>query len=110
MQPAAALVFTGLVALAASESNSTSPHPHAGPAACAFAHTSERQYGIACHGIAFDLTVPAQCLNAGPKKCGVIVDVHGLTMNGTWEEALTEMSTYAAGMDAITLQPTAQRG
>merc|ERR1712054_720984 len=47
-----------------------------------------------------------QCLNR--TKCGVIVDVHGLTMNGTWEEALTQTATlYAAPLNLITLQPSA---
>jgi poly(3-hydroxybutyrate) depolymerase len=73
---------------------------------CAFQKIVGRQQGARCHGISYDLTVPPQCLNG--TQCGVVVDVHGGTMNGTWEEALTQMAgLYAPALNLITLQPSA---
>ena len=78
---------------------------------CAFEHRSGRQAGVRCHGISFDLSVPPRCIDAASNtSCGVVVDVHGLTMNATWEEALTELSVHSARRDLITLQPTAEAG
>lgn len=74
--------------------------------ACAFRREAGRQTQ-SCHDISYDLTVPAQCLL---RSCGVQFDVHGFTMNGTWEEALTEASRYGADLDLITVQPTAVDG
>ena len=74
---------------------------------CAFARVAGRQQGVLCHGIMYDLTVPAQCLEHG-RRCGVVVDVHGLSMNGTWEEALTAMGAHGARIDCLTLQPSSQ--
>ena len=39
---------------------------------CAFARVAGRQQGVLCHGIMYDLTVPAQCLEDG-RRCGVVV-------------------------------------
>jgi polyhydroxybutyrate depolymerase len=57
-----------------------------------------------CNGIAFDVEVPAQCADGG---CGVILDVHGLTMNATMEDANTELRARGAAAGFVVIQPNA---
>ena len=57
-----------------------------------------------CNGIAFDVEVPAACLAGG---CGVIVDVHGLTMSAAMEDANTELRMRGADAGFVVIQPNA---
>jgi len=68
------------------------PSPHAG-------HV---QY--ACNGITFDVEVPAACM-AG--NCGVIMDVHGLTMSAAMEDANDQLRTLGGAAGFIVIQPNA---
>jgi len=75
---------------------------------CDFQMVAGRQQGVLCHNISYDLTVPSQCISG--TSCGIVIDVHGLTMNGTWEEALTEASVYSNIGNCLTLQPSSGPG
>ena len=68
------------------------PHPAAG-------HSS-----YTCDGHAFDVEVPAQCLTGG---CGIILDVHGLTMSGPMEDANTELRMRGSAAGFVVIQPSA---
>jgi len=68
------------------------PHPAAG-------HSS-----YTCNGVAFDVEVPAQCIVGG---CGIILDIHGLTMSGLMEDANTELRTRGGAAGFVVIQPSA---
>src|SRR4051812_41707677 len=57
-----------------------------------------------CNGIAFEVEVPAGCEHGG---CGVILDVHGLTMSAAMEDANTELRSRGAAAGYIVIQPSA---
>lgn len=57
-----------------------------------------------CGGIAFDVEVPARCAAGG---CGVIVDVHGLTMSAAMEDANTELRMRGGAAGFVVIQPNA---
>ena len=57
-----------------------------------------------CDGLTFDVTVPKQCLTSA---CGVVVDVHGLTMNAKMQDANTAMRALGNKYGYIVLQPNA---
>jgi len=58
----------------------------------------------ACNGIEFDVEVPAGCVGGG---CGIILDVHGLTMSAEMEDANTELRSRGAAAGFIVVQPSA---
>lgn len=66
--------------------------PHAGHSA------------ISCSGIVFDVEVPAACEQPG---CGLILDVHGLTMSAQMEDANTDLRAKAGAAGFIVIQPNA---
>ncbi len=57
-----------------------------------------------CNGLAFDVEVPAACAGGG---CGVILDVHGMTMSGPMEDANTELRVRGGAAGFIVIQPSA---
>ncbi len=57
-----------------------------------------------CNGITFDIQVPPGCVAAG---CGLIVDVHGLTMSAAMEDANTELRARASAAGYVVIQPNA---
>jgi poly(3-hydroxybutyrate) depolymerase len=57
-----------------------------------------------CNGIAFDVEVPAACIGGG---CGVILDVHGLTMSAAMEDANTELRARGGAAGFVVIQPNA---
>jgi len=59
---------------------------------------------LSCNGIAFDVEVPATCPQTG---CGLIVDVHGLTMSAAMEDANTDLRARASAAGYIVIQPNA---
>ena len=59
---------------------------------------------LACGTITADLHVPAACITTA---CGLIVDVHGLTMNGAMQEKNTELAALAGPEGYLVLQPNA---
>ncbi|HEX5064039.1 MAG TPA: hypothetical protein VFV99_31885 [Kofleriaceae bacterium] len=68
------------------------PSPHAG-------HTI-----YTCMGLAFDVEVPAACIAGG---CGIILDVHGLTMSAAMEDANTELRARGGAAGFVVIQPSA---
>src|ERR1041385_8295746 len=58
----------------------------------------------ACNGIDFDVEVPAACTNGG---CGIILDVHGLTMSAGMEDANTELRSRGRAAGYVVVQPSA---
>lgn len=59
---------------------------------------------ISCpDGVHFDVEATAACAAGG---CGLILDIHGLTMTGDQEEAHTRMRTLAPPLGYVVLQPT----
>lgn len=57
-----------------------------------------------CNGITFDVEVPAACVEGG---CGIILDVHGLTMSGPMEEANSGLRARGGAAGFVVLQPSA---
>ncbi|MFO0679718.1 MAG: hypothetical protein U0169_24545 [Polyangiaceae bacterium] len=57
-----------------------------------------------CEGLKFDVTVPKACES---NACGLVVDVHGLTMNGAMEERNTGLRSLAATYGVVVMQPSA---
>lgn len=57
-----------------------------------------------CNGIAFDVEVPAACVGGG---CGLILDVHGLTMSAAMEDANTGLRARGSAAGFVVVQPSA---
>jgi len=57
-----------------------------------------------CDGIVFDVEVPQACTAGG---CGIILDVHGLTMSGPMQDANDELRARGGAAGFIVLQPSA---
>jgi len=58
----------------------------------------------ACNGLSFDVEVPAACVGGG---CGVILDVHGLSMSGAIEDANSELRARGGAAGFVVIQPSA---
>jgi len=58
----------------------------------------------ACNGLSFDVEVPAACVGGG---CGLILDVHGLTMSAAMEDANTGMRARGGAAGFVVIQPSA---
>ncbi len=59
---------------------------------------------VPCGNILFDIEVPASCVHGG---CGVIVDVHGLTMSAAMEDANDELRMRGGAAGFVVIQPNA---
>jgi polyhydroxybutyrate depolymerase len=59
---------------------------------------------IKCDGFAFDVTVPDACVAGG---CGIVLDVHGLSMSGKMEDDNTAMRALGAKYGYVIVQPNA---
>ena len=59
-----------------------------------------------CNGLAFDVEVPA-CPDGG---CGLILDVHGLTMSAAMEDANSELRARGGAAGFVVIQPSANPG
>jgi hypothetical protein len=57
-----------------------------------------------CDGLRYRATIPASCLTAA---CGLILDVHGLTMSAEMQEANTKLAARAPAKGFIVVQPSA---
>jgi len=68
------------------------PNPHAGHSV------------YACNGLSFDVEVPAACAGGG---CGVILDVHGLTMSAAMEDANSGLRARGGAAGFVVVQPSA---
>lgn len=58
----------------------------------------------ACNGISFDVEVPAGCAGGG---CGLILDVHGLTMSAAMEDANSGLRARGGAAGFVVVQPSA---
>ncbi len=66
--------------------------------------TTAGHHEPSCAGIVYDLHVPATC-TANP--CGLVVDVHGLTMSGEMQDNNTGMRKLGEKHGYVVLQPNA---
>jgi polyhydroxybutyrate depolymerase len=58
----------------------------------------------ACNGLEFDVEVPVACAEGG---CGIILDVHGLTMSAAMQDANDELRTRGGAAGFVVVQPNA---
>ncbi len=65
--------------------------------------TSAGQHAFTCDGIKYDVSVPAMCASG----CGLVLDVHGATMDATMEDANTNMRALGAQHGFVVVQPNA---
>jgi len=54
-----------------------------------------------CDGIQYYITVPKRC--STKKKCGLIMDIHGWSMDAAWEEAADHITKWSK--EYITIRP-----
>ena len=59
---------------------------------------------IKCEGFAYDVTVPDACTSGG---CGIVLDVHGLSMSGKMEDNNTAMRALGVKHGYVIVQPNA---
>ena len=84
--------------------DATLPDDPIPPADACLPDQSTGHHVYACSGIEFDVEVPATCPASG---CGLILDVHGLTMSAAMEDANTELRARASAAGYIVIQPNA---
>lgn len=65
--------------------------------------TTAGHHAFTCDGIAYDVSVPPNCASG----CGLILDVHGATMDATMEDANTNMRALGAQHGFVVVQPNA---
>jgi hypothetical protein len=58
-----------------------------------------------CNGLDFDVEVPPACAAGG---CGIILDVHGLTMSAAMQDANSELRARGGAAGFIVVQPSAK--
>lgn len=68
---------------------------------------SPGRHSLDCDGISHDLSVPPDCLST---QCGLILDVHGGTMNGKMEDNNTNMAALGQQHGYVVVQPNAANG
>ncbi len=61
-------------------------------------------HAFVCDGITYDVEVPQACL---AEPCGMVVDVHGLTMSAQMQDANTNMRALGQRYGYIVVQPNA---
>jgi polyhydroxybutyrate depolymerase len=66
--------------------------------------TSAGQHSFSCDGFVYDVNIPAAC---GSCSCGLVVDVHGLSMNGQMEDDNTNLRKLGEQYGYIVVQPNA---
>lgn len=59
---------------------------------------------FACEGVDYDVEIPADCAGGG---CGLVLDMHGYTMNASQEDAGTGMRALGQKHGYVIVQPTA---
>lgn len=66
-------------------------------------NTSPGQHTYTCDGIKYDVMIPPSCSSG----CGLVLDVHGFTMNAAMEDANTNMRALGAQYKYVVVQPNA---
>lgn len=64
------------------------------------------QRQVKCDGLTHALTVPSQCVD-GSRRCGLVVDVHGMTMDSEMQDRNTGMAALGQKHGYIVIQPDA---
>lgn len=82
------------------------PFPEPAPTGCV-TDGAAGEHRLQCGGLRVDVSVPEPCLGAA---CGVILDVHGWTMDGDAQDANTGLRALGRQRDYIVVQPTAPPG
>jgi pimeloyl-ACP methyl ester carboxylesterase len=77
------------------------PHPTPGRLACIESRTSGT---IECDGLRYDVSVPKACET---KSCGVVLDIHGLSMSARMEDANTNLRALGERWGYVVIQPSA---
>jgi hypothetical protein len=72
-----------------------------------FTDVTAGHHKFSCDTISYDVEIPATCASGG---CGVVFDVHGLTMNGDSEDKSTGLRALGDSMGYLIVQPTAPSG
>jgi hypothetical protein len=75
----------------------------AAPASC-IDDVSAGQHTYSCDGLTYDVDIPPSCTSS---SCGLIVDVHGLSMNGLMEDDNTNLRHLGELHGYIIVQPNA---
>jgi polyhydroxybutyrate depolymerase len=73
------------------------------PASGCVDDTSPGDHTFDCDGFVYDVHVPASCAGA----CGLVLDVHGLTMDAAMEDANTAMRALGEQYGYVVVQPNA---
>lgn len=60
-----------------------------------------------CDGVRYDVEVSAACASGG---CGLVLDVHGLTMNADQQDDNTSLRALGSARGYVVVQPTAPTG
>jgi dienelactone hydrolase len=72
--------------------------------ACTLDDTSAGQHTYSCDGLTYDVHIPAACASS---PCGLVVDVHGLSMSGKMEDNNTNLRTLGEQHGYVIVQPNA---
>jgi len=79
---------------------------------CTIADTAAGLHVAACNGIKYHYSVPQSCVrsaNNNQSSCGLILDMHGWTMNADIEDENTDMRALGQEYGFVVVQPTAPR-
>ena len=72
--------------------------------ACALGDVSAGQHTYSCAGLTYDVDIPAACASS---SCGLVADVHGLSMSGIMEDNNTDLRRLGEQYGYIVVQPNA---
>ncbi|MBM4372406.1 MAG: hypothetical protein FJ098_12175 [Deltaproteobacteria bacterium] len=79
------------------------PFPPPMPVGCV-TDVSAGLHHVPCDGLSYEVSVPAACLSA---PCGLILDIHGLTMSGDQQDNNTNLRALGEIHGCIVVQPNA---
>ncbi len=72
--------------------------------ACTLDDVSAGQHTYSCAGLTYDVDIPAACASS---SCGLVADVHGLSMSGIMEDNNTNLRRLGEQYGYIVVQPNA---
>lgn len=76
---------------------------------CKILDTTAGQHAGTCQGIQYTYRVPKQCADATEAVCGLILDVHGWTMNGDIQDLNSNTRALGEEHGFVVVQPSANR-
>jgi poly(3-hydroxybutyrate) depolymerase len=88
------------------QDGSAPPDVVVGPVGCV-SDISAGHHQFGCDGIEYDLEIPSECAAGG---CGMVLDVHGLTMCADQQDKNTELRALGIQHGYVIVQPTAPSG